>query len=145
MISTGSPRPSGAPAIRGGSVVFLDTHVVVWLFAEADRIPASVRQRIDEAALFVSPIVRLELSLLAEIERLQLPAEALLNALRRDLDLRVEESGWLRCAEIADHLSWTRDPFDRLIVAHAIAFGAPLCTRDRHVRNHYRAAFWTAS
>ena len=126
-------------------MVFLDTHVVVWPFAEVDRIPASVRQRIDEAELFVSPMVRLELSLLAEIGRVRLPAEAFLSALQRDLDLQVEESGWLRCAEIADHLSWTRDPFDRLIVAHAIAFAAPLCTRDRHLRDHYQAAFWTAA
>ena len=72
-------------------MVFLDTHVVVWLFAEADRIPASVRQRIDEAELFVSPMVRLELSLLAEIGRVRLPAEAFLSALQRDLDLQVEE------------------------------------------------------
>ena len=119
--------------------------MVVWLFAEADRIPTSVSERIDEAELFVSPMVRLELSLLAEIGRVTLPAEAFLSALHRDLDLRVEESGWLRCAEIADHLSWTRDPFDRLIVAHAIAFAAPLCTRDRHLRKHYREAFWTTS
>lgn len=126
-------------------MVFLDTHMVVWLFAEADRIPASVRKRIDVAELFISPMVRVELSLLAEIGRVTLPAEAILSALRHDLDLRVEESGWLRCAEIASHLSWTLDPFDRLIVAHAIAFAAPLCTRDRHLRAHYRGAFWTAS
>ena len=126
-------------------MIFLDTHVVVWLFAEADRIPGPVRARIDEAHLYVSPMVRLELSLLAEIGRVTLPAEAFLNGLHRDLDLQVEESGWVRCAEIADHLSWTRDSFDRLIVAHAIAFGAPLCTRDRHLRDHYRAAFWTSS
>ena len=124
-------------------MVFLDTHMVVWLFTEPARIPASVRKRIDEADLFVSPMVRLELSLLAEIGRVTLPAEAFLSALHRDLDLQVEESGWLRCAEIADHLSWTRDPFDRLIVSHAIAFAAPLCTRDRHLRDNYRAAFWT--
>lgn len=66
--------------------------MVVWLFAEVDRIPASVRQRIDEAELFVSPMVRLELSLLAEIGRVRLAAEAFLNALQRDLDLQVEES-----------------------------------------------------
>ena len=99
--------------------------MVVWLFAEADRIPTPVRQRIDEGELFVSPMVRLELSLLAELGRVRLPAEAVLSTLRSDLDLQVEESGWLRGAEIADHLSWTRDPFDRLIVAHGIAFAAP--------------------
>ena len=65
-------------------MVFLDTHMVVWLFAEADRIPASVSERIDEADLFVSPMVRIELSLLAEIGRVTLPAEAFLSALHRD-------------------------------------------------------------
>ena len=64
-------------------MIFLDTHVVVWLFAEADRIPSPVRQRIDENELFVSPIVRLELSLLAEVGRVSFPAEAVLNTLRR--------------------------------------------------------------
>ena len=54
-----------------------------------------VRQRLDEAELFVSPMVRLELSLLAEIGRVRLPAEAVLSTLRRDLDLHVEESGWV--------------------------------------------------
>jgi len=123
-------------------VVFLDTHVVVWLFAEADRVPSRVQSLLDRAQLFVSPMVRLEMSLLNEIGRIRDPASAVLGALSRDLGLQVEESGWARAAEVADHLTWTRDPFDRLIAAHAICFGAPLCTRDASIRNHYAEAFW---
>ena len=37
---------------------------------------------------------------------------------------------------------WTRDPFDRLIVANAKAAGAPLVTKDEHIRKHYRRAIW---
>jgi PIN domain nuclease of toxin-antitoxin system len=123
-------------------LIFLDTHVAVWLFAEADRIPASVQTTLDAAELYVSPMVRLELSLLNEIKRLRDPASAVLGALSHDIGLEVEESGWVRAAEIADHLTWTRDPFDRLIAAHAMAFGAALCTRDSAMRNHYAEAFW---
>jgi len=35
------------------------------------------------------------------------------------------------------------DPFDRLIVAQAMAnHGAYLITRDRLIRHHYRGAVW---
>ena len=126
-------------------VVFLDTHVAVWLFAEADRIPGQVQAFLDASELYVSPMARLELSLLHEIGRVKDPASAVLGALRRDLGLQVEESGWARAAEIADHLTWTRDPFDRLITAHAMSFGAVLCTRDARIREHYAETFWKSS
>jgi PIN domain nuclease of toxin-antitoxin system len=38
---------------------------------------------------------------------------------------------------------WTRDPFDRLIVANAKANGfAWLISADEHIRNHYPRAVW---
>jgi hypothetical protein len=37
----------------------------------------------------------------------------------------------------------TNDPFDRLIVAHAIAnYGAALVTADTVIRKHYAGAVW---
>ena len=123
-------------------MVFLDTHVAVWLYAEAGRIPQAVQRTLDNSELYVSPMVRLELSFLSEIGRIRVPASAVLGALAADLGLRIEEAGWVRAAEVADHLSWTRDPFDRLIVAHAICYGAELCTRDAKIREDYRQAFW---
>ena len=47
--------------------------------------------------------------------------------------------------EVVDHAlqeKWTRDPFDRLIVAHAKAAGASLVTKDERIRKHYRRAIW---
>jgi PIN domain nuclease of toxin-antitoxin system len=37
---------------------------------------------------------------------------------------------------------WTRDPFDRLIVAQAELAGAELVTKDQSIRTHYRGARW---
>ena len=101
-----------------------------------------MQTRLDGAELFVSPMVRLEICFLNEIGRLRVPASAVLGALSADLGLRVEDAGWARAAEVADHLSWTRDPFDRLIAAHAICYGADLCTRDTVIRDNYGQAFW---
>ncbi len=44
--------------------------------------------------------------------------------------------------ERAMTLSWTRDPFDRVIVATADLHGAPLLTRDERIRENYPAAVW---
>jgi PIN domain nuclease of toxin-antitoxin system len=46
-------------------------------------------------------------------------------------------------AEVALGEGWTRDPFDRLIVAHAKANGiAPLITKDEAIHEHYANARW---
>jgi PIN domain nuclease of toxin-antitoxin system len=41
-----------------------------------------------------------------------------------------------RRIERALAMSWTRDPFDRVISAHARADGVPLLTRDETIRAH---------
>ena len=123
-------------------MVFLDTHVALWLFAEPGRIPRATQEWIDENELFLSPMVRLEMSFLYEIGRLKEDPTAILGILERDLGAQVETAGWIRATEIATHLSWTRDPFDRLIVAHALAYGADLCSRDSAIRDNYSHAVW---
>ncbi|TVR56833.1 MAG: PIN domain-containing protein [Spirochaetaceae bacterium] len=123
-------------------MLFLDTHVVLWLYAEPSRIPKTTRRIIDATELFISPMVRLEISFLHEIGRFLDEPEGVVGVLGKDLGLRIESTGWARAAEIAAHLGWTRDPFDRLIVAHALAYNAALCSRDRFIRDHYSHAVW---
>jgi len=38
--------------------------------------------------------------------------------------------------------AWTREPFDRLIVANAMADGVRLPTADEHILQHFRDAVW---
>ena len=48
-------------------------------------------------------------------------------------------------AEVVEHglgLSWTRDAFDRLIVAQAALDRAVLITRDRLILKNYSKAVW---
>ncbi len=39
-------------------------------------------------------------------------------------------------------MTWTRDPFDRLICAHSAALGIDLVTKDRIIHDHYDGAIW---
>lgn len=138
---TDSRRPSGR-RIEWPTMLFLDTHVALWLYCEPRRIPPATQLVIDGEELFISPIVRMEMSFLHEIRRITDDPEGIIGTLHRDLGLSVETDGWTRAVEVACRLSWTRDPFDRLITAHALCYSAGLCTRDSLIREHYAQAVW---
>lgn len=90
----------------------------------------------------VSPVVELELTYLYEIGRVSEPASAPLSALRRTLGLQVADASLAELVQAATDLSWTRDPFDRLIAAHAIIANAPLVTADETILEHLPLATW---
>lgn len=126
-------------------MIHLDTHVVVWLYyGRVELLSPTAQALLREGAPrpVISPMVRLELAFLHEMGRLPDPAPRVLEALRGDIDLGPAESAFERVAAIAAGLSWTRDPFDRMIAAHALADDVWLLTRDRAMRDHCRVARW---
>jgi PIN domain nuclease of toxin-antitoxin system len=128
------------------AVAHLDTHVVVWLYAgEVERIPAEVRARIESSDLVISPAVVLELQYLFEIHRITELAAKVVADLQDRIGLVVSDLSFEKVAAVATSLSWTRDPFDRLIVAQAQAHGVALITADKAIRKHYATAMWGRS
>jgi PIN domain nuclease of toxin-antitoxin system len=123
--------------------VHLDTHVLLWLDqGRAGELPMSVRQRLDAEPLVVSPMVGFELDMLREIGRITRSGTEVLAALGDSLGLAVSAAAFPVVARAATALGWTRDPFDRLICAQAIADGDTLLTRDRRIRKHLSVACW---
>ena len=124
--------------------LYLDTHVLVWLYQDGPaRLTAAGAQAIEAAdRLLVSPIVELELAYLAEIGRITCPAATILDTLRREIDLEACKLPFAAVVGAAIDKTWTRDPFDRLIVAQAAHGNSPLLTADRNIQTHYPHAFW---
>jgi len=125
------------------TVIHLDTHVVVWLYAgDLRRFSPAARRRLDREELRISPMVALEVQYLHEVGRISENANAVLSDLGRKLGLAQAEGDFSAVAAAAMDLGWTRDPFDRLIVAHAALSGAALLSKDRTIRRKYRHAVW---
>lgn len=96
----------------------------------------------EAEVLAVSPVVELELTYLYEIGRVSEPASAPLSALRRTFGLQVIDASLAELVQAAAGLSWTRDPFDRLISAHAIIANTPLITADESILANLPLATW---
>ena len=85
----------------------------------------------------------LELEYLYEIERILFSASELRLKLEHELGIRMCGLDFLQVAEMALNEKWTRDPFDRIIVAHAKANGlAPLISADEEIKKRYRRTIW---
>lgn len=124
-------------------MLFLDTHVVVWLYAkERDQFSQSSLDHIESNELAVSPIVELEIEYLFETNRITTHAPEMIDYLARVIQLRVDDLDFRAISHRAAGLKWTRDPVDRLITAHADCHEAQLLTRDGRIHEHYPHAVW---
>ena len=125
-------------------IAYLDTHIVQWLMqGNTKRLTRSARRLIETAELLISPMVVLELESLFEIQRGSRPWHDMQAKLQPELGLRVCDLPFARVTDVAVGESWTRDPFDRLIVANAKANSlAYLISADDQIRKHYQRAVW---
>jgi len=124
------------------AVIHLDTHVVAWLWAGDRKRLRPVRAHIERSESVISPMVALELQLLYEIGRVTQPAAAVIAHLVERTGLRQSPTPLSRVVARALGMTWTRDPFDRIIAAHALCDGARLLTRDETIRAHCSFAMW---
>jgi len=90
----------------------------------------------------VSPLVELELAYMHEIGRARDSAPMMLAALRQSIGLEIADVSFAELANAAVSLTWTRDPFDRMMAAHAMVADAPLITADQTILANLPLARW---
>ena len=107
-------------------MILLDTHAAIWLVQGHRRSRPLSRQ----ASLHLSPASLLELQVLIEIGRLRLAPSSTVDSFSNDERFRLDEPPAGPWFSEACELPWTRDPFDRLLVAHARLRRWRLATAD---------------
>lgn len=108
-------------------MILLDTHAVVWLARGHRRARTLARA----PRLYLSPATILEVQFLLEAGRLRLVAGRAPASLAEDPRWVLDDPPAARWFASACEYTWTRDPFDRLLAAHAQVRGWRLATADQ--------------
>ena len=124
-------------------MIYLDTHVVIWLYAGlSEKFSEQARALINDHEISISPIVRLELQYLHEIQRVTDDSQTVVDDLINRIGLSICDKPFDQIITKALIFPWTRDPFDRFIVAHAALNDNILLSKDQSVRKNYTHAKW---
>jgi len=116
--------------------VLLDTHFLLWAVTGSDRLRDF--PWLDAYRPWgISPVSFLEIQFLAEVGRLEVRQPEFTQAVAADSRFLVDEVPLVALVEKALPLSWTRDPFDRLLAAHSDARRVPLCSLDQRIRGEH--------
>lgn len=87
-------------------------------------------------------MVRLELQYLHDIGRINPTVDVIMADLAQRTGLTVCDKPFNDVIEQALQILWTRDPFDRTIVAQASVDNNMLVTADQTIHAHYSQARW---
>jgi PIN domain nuclease of toxin-antitoxin system len=124
-------------------IVHLDTNVLIWLYeGRLDRLTKAAKRAIDKWRPIASAAAVYELEVLYEQGKRRQPAKKLIDALAGDIGLEICGLAFRTVLDHALAEGWTREPWDRLIVANAKAAGAPLVTADERILKYYPRAIW---
>ena len=117
--------------------ILLDTHFLLWTVLGVARL-GEFPWLDDYRPWGVSPVSFLEIQFLAEVGRLEVRQPDFSNAIAADPRFVIDEVPLVALVQKALPLSWTRDPFDRLLAAHSEARRVPLCSLDRSIQVEHR-------
>ena len=125
--------------------VLLDTHAFLWFMAGDTRLSPKARKVMSDAntELFLSAASVWEMAIKAALGRLVLPVSVgdyIAGKVRNGLHIMPIE--WMHAAAVQDMPTHHRDPFDRLIVAQAIAENLPLVSSDRLLKKYGLTLIW---
>ncbi|HZM02219.1 MAG TPA: type II toxin-antitoxin system VapC family toxin [Candidatus Saccharimonadales bacterium] len=126
--------------------LLLDTHTVLWFVGNDSQLSAAARENIENPAheKFVSAASLWEIALKLSLEKLKLPLP-FDEVFPRQLEVNGFELLPISCAQLnvlAGLPFHHRDPFDRLLIAQAVADRMIIVTRDQAFSKYPAKIMW---
>ncbi len=126
--------------------LLLDTCAFLWIALDAPQLSPRARQLFQDSSneVFLSAVSAWEISLKYQIGRLPLPdaPERFIPSLRKKyrIDfLPVDEATSLALHRLPNY---HHDPFDRMLISHAITHGLTLLTPDPQIQRYPVPSEW---
>lgn len=126
--------------------VLLDTCVFLWLADDPSRLSPAAKEILEDAThvLRLHQVTAWEIQIKNSLGKLPMPHPpriAIPEAIRRlQLDYRPLDDATIYTLEKVPHFH--RDPFDRLLVAHAIHEGLPIVSPDPLIQPYPVRVIW---
>lgn len=124
--------------------ILLDTHIILWAVTDSPKLPDAAREMIQDERnqIYFSAASIWEVAIKYSMSPDQLPVSS------GDLLKYVEQSGYMELPVSAEHASGVavlppvhKDPFDRILVAQAIAEPMRFLTHDRLLEQYGSPVF----
>jgi PIN domain nuclease of toxin-antitoxin system len=117
----------------------LDTHAIIWYFEDSPRLPHNIAELIDnpEINICVCSISLWEIAIKVSLGKLELRVsldEIFYNIKDGDYDVLQIENEYLQRLSSLPFLH--KDPFDRLLIASAIAEDLTIITADENIQKY---------
>ncbi len=124
----------------------LDTHALLWLVAEPEKLSPVVLEIVEQRSceLLLSSASGWEIALLWKLGRIELPEPpaSFVPTTMQALGITPIPIGFATAITAATLPLIHRDPFDRLLVAEAMQNGLTILTKDQTIPQYGVATLW---
>lgn len=122
--------------------LLLDTHAVIWFTEDAPQLSTSAAAAIEDPAndILLSAVVAWEIAIKRALGKLRVANNyvgVMLAAGSRELPVGIKHAQ--KVEDLPPHHS---DPFDRLLVAQAMAEDAAIVTNDQRIKRYDVSVLW---
>jgi PIN domain nuclease of toxin-antitoxin system len=126
--------------------LLLDTHTLLWFIANDPQLSVPARRNIEDAAheKFVSAANLWEITVKLSLGKLKLP-RPFAEVFPQQLEVNGFELLPISCAHLNQNVTLPfhhRDPFDRLLIAQALADDLTIVTRDLEFSKYSVKILW---
>lgn len=126
--------------------LLLDTHALLWLFSNDARLSNPAREAFlnKDNTLHFSIVGLWELTIKVSLGKIRLAENWMPSLLK---EMKRNQVGWLaitsgHCAKLAELPFHHRDPFDRMLVAQALAENMALVSRNENFAKYGARCIW---
>lgn len=126
--------------------LLLDTHAFIWLWEDTSKVPPRVLAACEDPGnhlyLSIASVWEMQIKVTAGKLSFRQPLSNIIENQKNENGLSILPINLPHVWQLATLPSHHNDPFDRMLVAQAMAEQMTLVTADRHIARYSAELFW---